>query len=195
MPKNQGYLGYLEVRSIANASLHVGDVIIVSFHDKKIYEEPRVMQIGNCLAELLEKEGKKKIILDFSKVEYLGEIGIGMLITFRKKVDRTQSRLIIYGLNNGVSEKILVAKLDKIFTIVPDEQTALFEMTREEKNKFSLDDQRKFACARHLGISSKLISKVEPILDDNGYENGLRVIIDIHIGALVNNWVDQQLEK
>ncbi|MEK7664249.1 MAG: STAS domain-containing protein [Patescibacteria group bacterium] len=185
----------IAVREISNASLHVGDITIVSFLDKEIDEEHRVQQIANYLAELVEEKGERKILLNFTGVEYLDEIGLGMLIAFRKKVDRTRSRLIMYGISDEVREKLLTAKLDKIFAITQDEQTALFEMTREAKDELSFDDQRKLACARYLEITPNLVSRVEPILDKNGYENGLRVIVDIHTGHLVNNWVDQQLEK
>ncbi|NOX52833.1 MAG: anti-sigma factor antagonist, partial [Planctomycetes bacterium] len=49
----------------------VGDVTIATFVDKKILDESNIQVIGNQLFILVEEDGRKKIILDFSNVEYL----------------------------------------------------------------------------------------------------------------------------
>ena len=48
-----------------------GDVTIAKFVDKKILDEGNIQIIGNQLFSLVEDEGRSKIILDFSNVEYL----------------------------------------------------------------------------------------------------------------------------
>lgn len=63
----------------------VGDVTVAKFIDKKILDEGNIQIIGNQLFALLEEDGRLKIVLDFSNVEYLSSAALGKLITMDKR--------------------------------------------------------------------------------------------------------------
>ena len=49
----------------------VNDVTIARFTDKKILDESNIQIIGNQLFSLIDDDHRKKVVLDFSNVEYL----------------------------------------------------------------------------------------------------------------------------
>ncbi len=64
----------------------IGEVTVAKFVDKKILDENNIQMIGNQLFGLVEEDGRKKIVLDFTAVEYLSSAALGKLITMDKKV-------------------------------------------------------------------------------------------------------------
>ena len=63
----------------------VGDVTVAKFVDKKILDEANIHTIGSQLFALIDEDGRRKIILDFSLVEYLSSAALGKLIIMEKK--------------------------------------------------------------------------------------------------------------
>jgi anti-anti-sigma regulatory factor len=55
------------------------DIAIVGFVDKKILDESNAAIIGDELFALIEVEGHKNLVLDFTHVEYLSSVFLGKL--------------------------------------------------------------------------------------------------------------------
>ncbi len=62
-------------------------------------------------------EGNDHIIIDLSKLESIGSIGIGVLFSVLKKTKELGGDLQIIGVNQQTFGLLKVAKLDKITTI------------------------------------------------------------------------------
>ena len=103
----------------------VGDVAVVNFVDKKILDEQNIQMIGDDLFKLVDEQGRKKILLNFSNVEFLSSAALGKLITMNRKVQAVKGRLVLCGISKEIREVFEITKLDKLFTILPDEQAAL----------------------------------------------------------------------
>jgi anti-sigma B factor antagonist len=103
----------------------VGDVTVVNFIDKKILDEQNIQVIGEQLFELVENQGKKKILLNFSNVEFLSSAALGKLITLNKKVQSASGKLGMCKITKEIMEVFQITRLDKLFKIYPDEQAAL----------------------------------------------------------------------
>ncbi len=93
----------------------VGDVTIAKFVDKKILDESNIQVIGNQLFSLVEEDGRKKIILDFSNVEYLSSAALGKLITMDKKVKQAKGKLRLCNVRPDIYEVFAITKLNKLF--------------------------------------------------------------------------------
>ena len=63
----------------------IGDVTVATFIDKKILDEANINEVGKQLFALIDEDGRRKIVLDFSVVEYLSSAALGKLITMDKK--------------------------------------------------------------------------------------------------------------
>lgn len=103
----------------------VGDVTVARFTDKKILDENNIQVIGNQLFGLVEEEGRKKIVLDFSNVEYLSSAALGKLITMDKKTKAAGGKLRLCAIRPDIYEVFAITKLNKLFDIRDDQEQAL----------------------------------------------------------------------
>jgi anti-sigma B factor antagonist len=102
-----------------------GDVAVVQFVDKKILDEQNIQMIGDDLFRLVDELGRRKILLNFGNVEFLSSAALGKLITMNRKVQAVRGKLVLCNISREIREVFEITKLDKLFTILPDEQAAL----------------------------------------------------------------------
>jgi anti-sigma B factor antagonist len=103
----------------------IGDVTVVSFTDRKILDEQNIQIIGEQLFGLVDEQGRKKILLNFSNVEYMSSAALGKLITLNKKVQSAGGKLVLCSIDPQIREVFEITRLDKVFAIRGDEQDAL----------------------------------------------------------------------
>jgi len=102
-----------------------GDIAVVNFIDKKILDEQNIQLIGDDLFRLVDELGRRKILLNFSNVDFLSSAALGKLITLNRKVQAVRGSLILCGISKDIKEVFEITKLDKLFKIHADEQAAL----------------------------------------------------------------------
>ena len=102
-----------------------GEITVVNFIDKKILDEQNIQKIGEDLFSLVDELGRKKVLLNFSNVEYLSSAALGKFITLNKKVTNAGGKLVMCNINDDIFEVFEITKLNKLFNIQKDEQTAL----------------------------------------------------------------------
>jgi anti-sigma B factor antagonist len=103
----------------------IGDVTLARFIDKKILDETNIQIIGNQLFGLVDEDGRSKIILDFTNVEYLSSAALGKLITMDKKVKGARGSLRLCSIRPEIYEVFAITKLNKLFKIYEDQEKAL----------------------------------------------------------------------
>ena len=103
----------------------IGDVTVVNFVDRKILDEQNIQIIGEQLFSLVDEEGRRRILLNFSNVEYLSSAALGKLITLNKKLQTAGGKLILCNIDPQIYEVFEITKLDKFFKIMKEEQAAL----------------------------------------------------------------------
>jgi anti-sigma B factor antagonist len=102
----------------------IGDITVVNFTDRKILDEQNIQLIGEQLFGLVD-EGRKKVLLNFSNVEYLSSAALGKLITLNKKLQSAGGRLVLCNIDPQIYEVFEITKLNKLFNIHKEEQAAL----------------------------------------------------------------------
>lgn len=75
------------------------------------------------LLPLLENE--RKVLLDFSKVDYLNSAGMRLLLLLTKRLKVKGGAVVFFGMNGELSEMIKMAGFEKILHIYPNEGAAL----------------------------------------------------------------------
>ncbi|MCE9532645.1 MAG: STAS domain-containing protein [Planctomycetes bacterium] len=70
-------------------------------------------------------DGRRKIILNFSNVDFLSSAALGKLITFNRKVQNVRGKLILCGISPDIREVFQITGLDKLITIHADQAAAL----------------------------------------------------------------------
>jgi anti-sigma B factor antagonist len=103
----------------------VGDVAVVRFVDFKILDEANIQEMGQELFHLVERDGHKKLLLNFSNVQFLSSAALGKLITLDKKVKSTGGKLKLSNILSDIYEVFAITKLNRLFEIHDDEKEAL----------------------------------------------------------------------
>lgn len=103
----------------------IGGVTVARFIDKKILDESNIQLIGSQMFGLVEQDGRKKIVLDFSNVEYLSSAALGKLITMDKKVKAAGGKLRLCCIRPDIYEVFTITKLNKIFDIRDTQEQAV----------------------------------------------------------------------
>ncbi len=101
------------------------NVCVVRFKDQKIIDPEAIQELGQELFDLVEQEGRKKLVLNFSNVEFLSSAALGKLITFEKKSKRQDAELILTNISPEIFQVFAITNLDKLFQIKDSEADAL----------------------------------------------------------------------
>ena len=104
---------------------HVAEVTVVNFVDRKILDQGNIHELGQELFELVEQENCKKIVLNFSFVEFLSSAALGKLITLNKRCKTHECALKLSNIRPEIYEVFAITKLNKLFDIKEDEADAL----------------------------------------------------------------------
>jgi anti-anti-sigma factor len=70
-------------------------------------------------------EKRYRLLLDFSRVDYLSSAGMRILLSASKKAKAGRGMLVIYALTDDVEEIIKMAGFDKVLRICSSEKEAL----------------------------------------------------------------------
>lgn len=113
-----GTMHRIDVSESANIS-------VVRFTDQKIIDPEAIQELGQELFDLVEKDDRKKLVLNFSNVEFLSSAALGKLITFEKKAKRHDAVLILSNISPEIYQVFSITNLDKLFQIKDSEADAL----------------------------------------------------------------------
>lgn len=106
----------------------IGDVTVVQFVDRKILDESNIQDLGRELFHLVEEDGRKKVVLNFSNVEFLSSAALGKLITLDKKSKKAGGALKFSNIRPEIYEVFAITRLNKLFKIYDEEADAVAEM-------------------------------------------------------------------
>ena len=103
----------------------VGDVTVVRFRDQKILDDLNIQELGRELSQLVEVEGRARLLLNFSAVEFLSSAALGKLITLDKKVKAADGTLKLCHIQPEIYEVFAITRLNRLFDIKENEADAL----------------------------------------------------------------------
>ena len=103
----------------------IRDAVIVNFTESSILDTLQVEAIGKELYHLVEDRNHKKVVLDFSNVQFLSSSALGVLITLKKKSDAIKGKVLICSMRDELMKVFKITKLNKMFEFYEDEEKAL----------------------------------------------------------------------
>jgi anti-sigma B factor antagonist len=108
----------------------ISDSTIVEFTSPSLMDPIELEQIAQQLYKLVDEQDKRRIILDFEKVQYLSSQAIGILLAMQKKLSALKkSNLILCGVGARLMELLRITRLDKVLTIKPSQKEAIKSST------------------------------------------------------------------
>lgn len=112
-----------ERRRIAVSS--VGEVKVVRFNDRKILDAASIVELGDELFGLVERDGSRKLLLNFTEVEFLSSAALNKLIILDKKMKAAGGQLKLSNLRPEIYEIFVITRLTQLFDIREEEADAL----------------------------------------------------------------------
>jgi anti-sigma B factor antagonist len=99
---------------------------VVEFRTPSLMDPVELENIGQGLYKLIDAEDKRKLILDFEKVEYLSSQAIGIILTMNKKLAALKnSKLVLCGVGPRLMELLKITRLDRLLTVKPSQKEAV----------------------------------------------------------------------
>jgi anti-sigma B factor antagonist len=106
----------------------VGDVTVARFVDKKILDENNIQIIGNQLMDLVDVDGRRKIVLDFGNVEYLSSAALGNIVKLNTRLKSTGGKLALCSIRPEIHEIFKITQLHKVINIQGTQEEAVAGM-------------------------------------------------------------------
>ncbi len=103
----------------------VGAVTVVRLLEKKILEETSIDALGQDLFALVDRDGRRKVVLDFKAVEYLSSAAIGRVTSLDKKLKVAQGKLVLCNIRKDIFEVFQLLRLPLVLTICNDLDQAI----------------------------------------------------------------------
>jgi len=101
----------------------IEDVVVVKLLKRLAREN--VPEFKENIIPLMEKSESDKLILDLSDVEWVDSAGIGVLVLLYKRMKEKDKLIKFVHNSQKLTEIFTILKLDKIFEILPDVDTAV----------------------------------------------------------------------
>jgi len=110
----------------------VGDVAVVRFLEPKIVSEEATQEVGEQLYRLVEGEGRTRLVLDFTGVQFLFSPALGKLINLKKKVAKAGGQMKFCSVAEHLAETFRITRLDRVFEFEPDVASAIEAIHRPD---------------------------------------------------------------
>jgi anti-sigma B factor antagonist len=98
-------------------------VVIISLAGK-IMGGPEAGQINDQINSYID-QGKKRIVIDLAKVEWMNSSGLGILIGAIQTLKNNDGSLCLIHVSDRIKELLKITKLINVFDIKPDLESAI----------------------------------------------------------------------
>ncbi len=103
----------------------IGDVTVVNFRNKSILDAAAVQSLAEQLYVLVDKQAQRKLVLDFSEVQFLSSAMLGSLLVLRQKSEKIGGKVVLCGLRSKLREIFKITRLEDLMNFADDEVQAL----------------------------------------------------------------------
>jgi anti-sigma B factor antagonist len=93
--------------------------------DDRLIERNGIEDVGKALCRLIESDGRRKLVVTFSSVEFISSGDLGQLVVLHKRVNAHGATLRFCCMRPEVHGGFAITKLDRLFGIRESEADAL----------------------------------------------------------------------
>ncbi|HEV2296698.1 MAG TPA: STAS domain-containing protein [Tepidisphaeraceae bacterium] len=99
---------------------------VIEFKTPSLMDPIILDEIGKELYRLVDQEDRRRLVLDFEKVQYLSSQAIGIVLTLNKKLAALKgSKFVLCGVGPKLLELLKITRLDRILTVKPTQREAV----------------------------------------------------------------------
>ena len=106
-----------------------GDLTIVRFHLHRLTDDDDTREAFAMLQQLVEAMGRKKLIVNFSEVDYLASLAVAKIVMLNRRVEAAGGRLALCGMSERLRNVFKITHLDDLLKIVASEEEARTAVT------------------------------------------------------------------
>ena len=103
-------------------------VLVVAFEATEESATDWQMSQRDWLYKLIESHPGSRFALDLTEVNYLASSEIGFLVTLKRRIDRRQGKVVLFGAGAYVSDLFQTMNLTRIFDITDSLPSALAKL-------------------------------------------------------------------
>ena len=101
-----------------------GDVLVLGFQEKRLTAD-LAAGVGEEFSTAAAREESRKVLVDFSGVDFICSDVLGKLVTLNKRIRQRGGQLKLCGICPYIREILAVTRLDTILDIAENENDAL----------------------------------------------------------------------
>jgi anti-sigma B factor antagonist len=99
---------------------------VIEFRTPSLMDPVELENIGQSLYRLVDEEDRRRVVLDFEKVQYLSSQAIGIVLTMHRKLSSLpNSKLVLCGVGPKLMELLKITRLDRLLTVKPTQREAV----------------------------------------------------------------------
>ncbi len=106
----------------------VGTVLVLAFEANDDHATDWQTTERDWLYKLVESHGDPRFAIDLSQVNYLASSEIGFLVSLKRRIDRRQGKVVIFGVGPYIREIFETMNLVRILDIVENLNLALAKL-------------------------------------------------------------------
>jgi anti-sigma B factor antagonist len=99
-------------------------VVIVIIDREKILEEKDIQSLEDTLMPLLEENDPLRMVIDFSKVDYLSSSVLGLLIRLNNTIRERGGSMCFCNISRRIFGIFKITRLDKVFSVFETKEQA-----------------------------------------------------------------------
>ncbi len=104
----------------------IAQTTVVEFTTASLMDPLELEKAAAALYRLIDDEDRRKIVLDFEKVQYLSSQAIGILLAMQRKLAALpDSRMVLCGVGPRLLELLRITRLDRVLAIKPSQKEAV----------------------------------------------------------------------
>ena len=104
----------------------IGEYTVIEFVTPSLMDPIVLEHTAQALYKIIDEEDKRKIIMDFEKVQFLSSQAIGIVLAMHKKLGALKnSKLILCSVGPKLMELIKLTRLDRLLVIKPTQKEAV----------------------------------------------------------------------
>ena len=105
--------------------LAIQGVDVVELTHRSMENANRLEELGRHLHDLADRQGCRRIILDFANVRFLASSVLGVIVALQQKLEYQEGKLALCGLHKELRQVFKFAQLDTMLTFHETRDDAL----------------------------------------------------------------------
>ncbi len=94
------------------------DCTVVEFQVPSLTDAAELEAIGRSLYDLVDKEDRRRIVLDMDRVQFVSSQFVGVVMVLHKKLStRPNGLLVLCNLGASLRELLKITRLDRVLTV------------------------------------------------------------------------------